>query len=37
MGNIYESMGNTLWWTNILLWKITMFNGNIHELNGNFQ
>ena len=25
-GNLY----NTLWWTNILPWKITMFNGKIH-------
>ena len=22
--------GATLWWTNILLWKITIFNGKIH-------
>ena len=23
-------IGGTLWWTNILLWKITIFNGKIH-------
>ena len=26
----YPSMVYTLWWTNILLWKITIFNGKIH-------
>ena len=26
----------TLWWTNILQWKITIFNGKIHEINGHF-
>ena len=28
---------STLWWTNILLWKITIFNGKIHYFYGNFQ
>ena len=27
----------TLWWTNMLQWKITIFNGKINELNGHFQ
>ena len=27
----------TLWWTNILLWKITIFNGKIHYFYGHFQ
>ena len=27
----------TLWWTNILPWKITMFNGKIHYFYGHFQ
>ena len=30
---IFATMGwdmGTLWWTNILLWKITIFNGKIH-------
>ena len=26
----------TLWWTNILLWKITIFHGKIHYFNGHF-
>ena len=25
-----DSIGDTLWWTNILQWKITIFNGKIH-------
>ena len=28
---------DTLWWTNILPWKITMFNGKIHYFYGHFQ
>ena len=35
----YSNWG-TLWWTSILLWKITIFNGKIHykySINGNFQ
>ena len=28
LGNLV--VHNTLWWTNILLWKITIFNGKIH-------
>ena len=28
---------DTLWWTNILLWKITMFNGKIHYFYGPFS
>ena len=37
------AMGNplhtevTLWWTNILPWKITIFNGKIHYFYGHFQ
>ena len=27
----------TLWWTNIWLWKITIFNGKIHYFYGHFQ
>ena len=27
----------TLWWTNILQWKITMFNGKIHYFYAHFQ
>ena len=27
----------TLWWTNILPWKITIFNGKIHYFYGHFQ
>ena len=27
----------TLWWTNILPWKITIFHGNIHYFYGHFQ
>ena len=26
-----------LWWTNILLWKMTIFNGKIHYFYGHFQ
>ena len=26
----------TLWWTNILPWKITIFNGQIHYFYGHF-
>ena len=26
----------TLWWTNILPWKITIFNGKIHYFYGHF-
>ena len=33
----YETIGLTLWWTNILPWKITMFNGKIHYFYGHFQ
>ena len=29
-GALYPLMGHTLWWTNILLWKITIFYGKIH-------
>ena len=28
---------NTLWWTNILQWKITIFHGKIHYFNGHVQ
>ena len=28
---------STLWWTNILLWKITIFHGKIHYFYGHFQ
>ena len=28
---------DTLWWTNILPWKITIFNGKIHYFNGHVQ
>ena len=27
----------TLWWTNILPWKITIFHGKIHYFYGHFQ
>ena len=27
----------SLWWTNILLWKITIFNGKIHYFYGHLQ
>ena len=27
---------NTLWWTNILQWNITIFNGKIHYFYGHF-
>ena len=29
--------GHTLWWTNILPWKITIFHGKIHYFYGHFQ
>ena len=32
-----EKKNITLWWTNILLRKITMFNGKIHYFYGHFQ
>ena len=28
---------NTLWWTNITIWKITMFNGKMHYFYGHVQ
>ena len=34
---IWMNMVGTLWWTNILLWKITIFNGKIHYFYGHFQ
>ena len=34
---VLRGFGNTLWWTNSLLWKITIFNGKIHYFYGHFQ
>ena len=36
IGAIGGIMIYTLWWTNILPWKITIFNGKIHYFDGHF-
>ena len=37
LSNCLLLLGVTLWWTNILPWKITIFNGKIHYFYGHFQ
>ena len=32
----FDLKPSTLWWTNILLWKITIFHGKIHYFYGHF-
>ena len=32
-----DTIPSTLWWTNILPWKITIFHGKIHYFYGHFQ
>ena len=34
---VHLHFSGTLWWTNILLWKITIFNGKIHYFYGHVQ
>ena len=34
---IFVTYDSTLWYTNSLLWKITIFNGKIHYFYGHFQ